>query len=98
MVAELWGLYLGIRLARELCLSPVIFEMDSQVVVLKGVSSINSLQPLLSKVIQLLQLLDWSTSVTHAYQEANRCTDLLADMGHGSSFSIGRWLIGCCHC
>lgn len=78
--AELWGLRLGIKLAKQIGLSWVIFEMDSQVVVdliKSGGSTLAYLSPLLQEqeVISLLCEPCWQASVTHVYLEANWCAE-----------------------
>lgn len=87
--AEMWALLLGIKAARDLQLSPVLFEMDSQVVVncvhLKY-SGNAFLQPLLQEICHLLSLDDWSASVHHVFREANRSADFLANLGHEGPF------------
>lgn len=88
--SELWALRLGIILACDLCLTRVIFELDSSVVVHMvhtGTSSTCFLRPLLQEVVSFLKLPDWETSVIHSYREGNRCVDLLANLGHGGSFT-----------
>jgi ribonuclease HI len=85
--AELWALRIGIEMANQLNIKNVIFEMDSLVVVNMvnlGSSPNAFLQPLLQEVITLLHHPGWSTSVCHVYREANRCADLLANLGHTS--------------
>jgi hypothetical protein len=78
--AELWALRIGIEMANQLNIKNVIFEMDSLVVVNMvnlGSSPNAFLQPLFHHP-------GWSTSVCHVYREANRCADLLANLGHTS--------------
>lgn len=63
-----WALRLGVRLARELHLSRVIFEMDSLVVVSMindGKTKITHLRPLLQDIVDMLQHLDWQVKVAH---------------------------------
>lgn len=89
MWAELWALRLGIRVARELSLQQDIFELDSKVIVdmiHKKETRIGFLQPLLQEILELLLLPSWRTSVVHAFREANKCADLLANMGHSTSY------------
>jgi hypothetical protein len=74
-------------MANQLNIRNVIFEMDSLVVVnmVNSGSTPNAfLQPLLQEVISLLHRPGWRTSVSHVYREANRCADLLANLGHSS--------------
>lgn len=83
--AELSALHLGIKLARRLHLSKVVFEMDSEVavhMVQTGSTSNLFLQPLLHDTININRQLDWRTTVQHTYREANRRADLLANKGH----------------
>lgn len=80
-----WALRLGVRLARELHLSRVIFEMDSLVVVSMindGKTKITHLRPLLQDIVDMLQHLDWQVKVAHVYRETNRCADWLTSKGH----------------
>lgn len=81
----LWGLFLGIKLARELSLPFVIFEMDSHVMVnlvSKGSTHNVLVQLMLDDILRLLHLPDWQTSIVLTYHEANRCADFLANLGH----------------
>lgn len=62
--AEFWGLLLGVRLARELGLSLVQFEVDSQVVVSCAHAahcSVAAFQPILKEMFSMLQLPGWTT-------------------------------------
>lgn len=88
VVAKLWGLWLGIKLARDLFLSSVIFELDSQVMVNmvhKGSTSIDPLMSLLESILSFLCLPNWSTFVVNTYQKANQCANFQANLGHASS-------------
>lgn len=83
--AEFCGLLLGIRLARQLSLHTIIFELDSQVVVTSVQvrrSSVVPLTPILSEILNFLQLPDWSVLMVPVYREMNRCVDALARHGH----------------
>lgn len=86
--AELWALRLGIKLARQLHLHSVCFELDSEVVmrmVQTGKTSNLFMQPLLQEVISILHQQDWRTSVIHTYRETSRGADLLANKGHSAA-------------
>lgn len=79
--AEIWGLQLGLKLAQQLQLRWVLFELDSDVLVRminSGHASNARLQPLLLEIINTLHQPGWRASVVHAYREANQCADLLA--------------------
>lgn len=87
--AELLALLLGVRLARSLHLPSIIFDMNCQVVVNfvnMGFTPNKYLQSLLDKVLGLVHLPAWTAFVVHVYRKANRCMDLLANMGHLGSF------------
>lgn len=87
--AELWGLRRGIRLAQDLALRSVLFEMDSKVVVdmvLCGSTHISFLQPLLQEVVYLLRHPSWEASIVHTYREGNMCADFLASKGHNTDY------------
>lgn len=84
----MWGLLLGVRLARQLGLSWIVFELDSQVVVdtvRSGTTRLSYLNPLLQEILLLLQEPGWRVSVTHVFCEANRCADVLARRGLSAS-------------
>lgn len=88
--AEMWALLLGVRLAQSLALPEVLFELDSLSIVQtvkRGYSTVPALQPILVEILSLLRLPDWKTSVMHTFREANRCADLLANMGHGTPYN-----------
>lgn len=81
---EFWGMHLGIKLARQIVLSWVIFEFDSKVVV----DMINSwgshlayLNTLTKEIISLLRNPIWGTSIVHTYKEGNRGADFLHRKG-----------------
>lgn len=82
--AKLWGLHLGVKLARELQLQNVLFEMDSLVVVNMvnaGRTENANFRPLVDTICSELRKPDWRPSVSHIYREANRCADFLAKQG-----------------
>ncbi|GAU30604.1 hypothetical protein TSUD_392950 [Trifolium subterraneum] len=82
-VAELWGLLEGISIARSMGFNKLEVQMDSEIIVsiinkhghgnVSGWSIIKKIRSLLS--------LDWSVKICHFYREANRCADMLANMG-----------------
>lgn len=87
--AELWGLVLGLRMARSLGILSLLVELDSKGVVnmvqLRRTHCVH-LQPLLEEACDLMYAADRSCSITHVFREANFCADILAGMGHGGSF------------
>lgn len=91
VAAELWGLVLGLRLAKALEVQSVLAKMDSSVVcnmVLLRQTHCLWLCPLLHEVIRLVTATDWSCRLRHVYRESNPVADALASMGHGSSFRM----------
>ncbi|KAK2384993.1 heat shock 70 kDa protein [Trifolium repens] len=85
----MWALIIGIRIAQNMSLPKVIFEMDSKVIVNMVTSRHTNnayLSPILGEIIDLLQHPNRETSITHVYREANRFADFLANRGHSSSF------------
>lgn len=82
-MAELWGVYEGLKLARELGIQFLEVQLDSLVVVgsITG-SGIGSTAgwSLLQNIKELLQL-DWEVNVSHVFREANRVADGLANLG-----------------
>lgn len=81
-------MHLGIKLARQLGLHWVIFELDSKVVVdmiNSGSSRLAYLNPLTQDILSLLRDLSWCTSVVHTYREGNRGADFMARQGVSAS-------------
>lgn len=85
VMAELWGLTLGLRLARQHGVTCLLVELDSRTV-LSMISSRRShclhLKPVLDEALSLIQQPDWTCSVSHIFCEANLCADIMADLGH----------------
>jgi predicted LPLAT superfamily acyltransferase len=85
------ALLLGIKLARNMELTQVIFETDSLFVmtaIIRRPASISYLKRLLEEVLNLLHLPDWKASVCHYFRETNCCTDFLAHKGHNGPFFV----------
>jgi ribonuclease HI len=82
-IAELWGLYEGLKLANNSGVHQLEVQMDSSIVVTsiqhgkigstKGWSIIRKIKHLLNST--------WSVRITHVYREANRCVDVLGNLG-----------------
>lgn len=93
VAAELWGLVLGLCLARSMGINSLVVEMDSMVVVnmvkAHGTHCMH-LQPLLDEAVSLLFSLAWGCSITHVFREANSWADILVGLGHGGGF---QWLL-----
>lgn len=87
--AELWGLVLGLRLARSLGISSLFVELDSKVVVTMvhaRRTHCAHLQPVLEEALASIHSSNWSCSIKHIFWEANSCADMLANLGHGGGF------------
>ncbi|MCI24591.1 putative non-LTR retroelement reverse transcriptase [Trifolium medium] len=86
-LAELWGVFEGLKIARNLKFSAVELNVDSREVVnvIRGEGGGN-LQgsALVYKIRRLLKKLDWEVVVHHSYREANQCADALANIGVSS--------------
>jgi hypothetical protein len=87
--AEMRALLLGIKLARNMELTQVIFETDSlfmMTAIIRRSTSISYLKCLLEEVLNLLYLPDWKASVSHCFREAYCCANFLAHEGHNGHF------------
>lgn len=91
LCAELWALKHGIKIARDLQVQNVDFEMDSKAVVSiisKATSDVKQLFPFIAKISKLLNCTGWRVSLAHIYIEANKCVDFLAYLDHTGSFDV----------
>jgi ribonuclease HI len=82
-VAEMWGVYEGLKLARSKSISNLIVQVDSAVVV-HGIESGkqgSSFVWNIMGIIRHLLSLDWNVRIMHIYREANRYADMLANVG-----------------
>jgi ribonuclease HI len=82
-VAELWGVYEGLRQVYRLGFRKVELNIDSEAVVRvlkRGSSSSSSGCSLLKRIWKLLEE-DWLVEISHTYREANKCADALANIG-----------------
>lgn len=82
-VAELWGAWEGLKIAKDKGFRLVELQMDSSVVVncLNGEKNGSFSGWSLVHQIKLLMQSDWRVRVKHVYREANRCADVLANLG-----------------
>jgi ribonuclease HI len=82
-VAELWGVFEGLRYARSLGFNRVELNVDSSVVnqVLRKPGYGRPLGGSLVMRIRKLLELDWEVVIDHVYREANKCADMLANIG-----------------
>jgi ribonuclease HI len=91
-LAELWGVYEGLCLARNLGATKLKVLVDSSVVnnTLNGPNKGSVVGWRLIQEIRRLLALDWEVKVCHSYREANGCADALANMGceHGLGIRV----------
>jgi ribonuclease HI len=82
-MAELWGVFEGLALAKRMGLRKIELHIDSAVVVQMLLSRKlggNSGGSLVLNIRKLLEL-DWEVNIAHAYRESNKCADALANIG-----------------
>lgn len=94
--AELWGLVLSSRIARDFDITGTLVEMDSEVVVniiKRRASHCLFIKPLLDEVVYLLSFCNGRFSIDHIFREANRCVDCLANPGTLGPFLALFWLL-----
>ena len=89
-VAELWGVFEGLKLALSHGFLRVELLVDSQVVVntisfAKGGSPTG--RTLVQNIRRLLEL-DWEVKICHSYREANYCADALANLACDGGFTM----------
>ncbi|KAK2417534.1 Polynucleotidyl transferase, ribonuclease H superfamily protein [Trifolium repens] len=82
-IAELWGIYEGLRLAQRRGVTRLEMQIDSQVIAqtLKDNTNGSGMGCALIKRIRSLLDGQWEVKIMHIYREANRCADMLANMG-----------------
>jgi ribonuclease HI len=89
-IAELWGVFEGLKLAYMLGFKNVELEVDSDAVVgviKRGCTMSYAGSTLLKRICQLLEK-DWSVEISHIYREANKCADALANIGCSHDFNF----------
>jgi ribonuclease HI len=89
-VAELWGVYEGLKLVYRLGFKNVELEVDSEAVVgviKSGCTMSYGGSTLLKRIWQLLEK-DWKVEISHVYREANNCADALTNIGCSHAFNF----------
>jgi ribonuclease HI len=89
-MAELWGIYEGLRLAHRRGVTRLELRTDSQVIAQSLQNQTNGSimgGALLRKIRDLLNG-PWEVKIIHVYREANRCADMLANMGSEGTSGI----------
>jgi ribonuclease HI len=86
-MAELWGIYEGLKLALRHGVMHLELRTDSQIIVqsLQNSKEGSILGCALMKKIKRLVDGPWEVRIIHIFREANRCADMLANMGCESS-------------
>ncbi|GAU49481.1 hypothetical protein TSUD_286190 [Trifolium subterraneum] len=79
--AEMWGMYIGMDLARRKGVTHLQVESDSKVLVdmVTGNCMVNGRIPTLVKRIHDLKNLDWQVQMNHTWREGNKPADWLAN-------------------
>jgi ribonuclease HI len=82
-VAELWGVLEGLRYAKALGFNRVELNVDSSIVnqVLSKAGYGRPLGMALVMRIRSLLEMEWEVVINHSYREANKCADVLANIG-----------------
>lgn len=82
-VVELWGVFLGLKLASDWGFHQVELNIDSDAVFkcLVGKTDGNSQGRHLIRRIRCLLSLNWSVRIHHTYREASKVVDGLANLG-----------------
>jgi ribonuclease HI len=89
-VAELWGVLEGLRYIHRLGFNKVELSLDSEAVVrvIQNRRSASSLGSSVMKQIWRLMDVDWSVEVSHSHREANKCADVMANIGCSLNYDV----------
>ncbi|CAJ2669285.1 unnamed protein product [Trifolium pratense] len=79
--AEMWGMYIGMNLARRQGITHLQVESDSKMLVdmVTGNCNVNGNIPTLIKRIRDLKNMNWHVQFNHTWREGNRSADWLAN-------------------
>jgi ribonuclease HI len=85
-MAELWGIYEGLKLANRRGVMRIELHTDSQVIAHSLQDRKNGSKLGCALMKRIRQLLDgaWEVQIIHVFRVANRCVDMLANMGNES--------------
>jgi ribonuclease HI len=89
-VAELWGVFEGLKLARSHGYRKVELHIDSSSVISsisRDQGGIIGCRTLLHNIRRLNDQ-DWEVQVRHSFREANACADAMANMAYESDFFV----------
>jgi ribonuclease HI len=82
-MAELWGVFEGLKLAKRRGVTKLDLRIDSEVIVKSLQARKNGSTmgcTLMKKIYKVLEDFQ-EVRITHVFREANRCADMLANMG-----------------
>ncbi|KAF7844735.1 putative reverse transcriptase [Senna tora] len=87
-VAEMWGVLIGLQIAKEKGYTRVVVESDSRDVLalIEKTTESNQQMHMLARRIRDLYKEDVEIVLSHAYREANKLADALAVQGHRFGF------------
>jgi ribonuclease HI len=79
--AEMWGMYIGVDMARRQGITHLQVESDSKVLVdmVTGKCNINGNVPTLIRRIRDLKNMSWQVQINHIWREGNKSADWLAN-------------------
>nr|XP_025669749.1 uncharacterized protein LOC112769445 [Arachis hypogaea] len=92
-MAEIWGMYIGVKLASELGIRTLVVESDSKCAITltqKMSPEIHGNSSLIRSIKELLVKME-DVKVRHIYREANFCDDTLAKLGQEHELGIKFW-------
>jgi ribonuclease HI len=89
-MAELWGIYEGLLLANRRAVERLELRTDSQIIAQSLQERTNGSMMGCALLRRIRSLLDgpWEVKIIHVYREANRCADMLANMGSEGTSGI----------
>ncbi|KAL6286459.1 hypothetical protein ACE6H2_010849 [Prunus campanulata] len=90
LVAELWALYHGLKLAQSLQVTKLIVETDSTLVLHLLNAKLEPYHPLLTllNMSRVCWKSSWDCNIFHVFREVNFAADSLAKMGHEMELGI----------
>ncbi|RYR10538.1 hypothetical protein HN873_050716 [Arachis hypogaea] len=92
-MAELWGIYVGVKLVSGLGIAKLVMESDSKcamTLIQKMSTEIHGSSSLIRSIKELLVKMK-SVEVRHIYRETNFCIDTLAKLGEEHKPRIKFW-------
>ncbi|RYR09761.1 hypothetical protein Ahy_B05g078168 [Arachis hypogaea] len=92
-MAEIWGMYVGVKRASELGIKKLVVESDSKCAIIltqKMSPKMHGNSSLIRTINELLMKME-DVKVRHIYREANFCADALAKLGQEHESRIKFW-------